>query len=461
MRSLSTHSFATALFATITLAALVNVTIDDAQGDLSTGSTPQYSPPSEWAQGSKCPLCHVTQHADASQAFGGTWHDSTYHPGQPPSVVQITFNGSAVYVYNMVANALSSTTTFTNLTFVLDGTQVGEYEHVPENAPAPNFLYRTLVYRSDSLTPTSHVLRMEAAGSNASLILFDYVIYTTERDTTEMPPSSMTALITEKATTFSTSTSTPSVSVDGAPSSSSKSSAVAVGSAVGAAVGVFAALATLAIGVFILRRRKSLALRMFSGKTTGVDRPSRPPSLHGVAEDRSAQSSPTPPLSPQVFPPSSMPPSVDTSMSFRSDLVFAPIPTPSPRHSASRFLSSFVTPPAHRADVPAPAISATGTEHSIRLSDLLREIAELEEHMRSLHTDEKGRRAQNSTGGTGHVESETSFTALRERVARLREEMEAERRLLAEALPREKRRSPWPLKGRRLRVVNPEEASNV
>ncbi|RPD64701.1 hypothetical protein L226DRAFT_518689 [Lentinus tigrinus ALCF2SS1-7] len=466
MRPVLIRSFALVLLATVSGATLVNITIDDANGDASTGLKPQYSPLSAWSQGSTCPRCHITQHADAAQAFEGTWHDSTYHPGQPPNIVQMTFNGSAVYVYNMVANVIQDgTTTFTNLTFSLDGTEVGHYMHVPQNDAASTILYRTVVYQNASLTPTSHVLSIEAGGTTASLVLFDYAIYTTERDATDVPSASgqltSTTSGTQTAMPPFAPTTTSSVSVDGSQSSSSKSSAVAVGSAVGAAVGVVAALATLGIGVFVLRRRRSLALPLFSRKATNLHDPSRPSSFKGTKDD-SPHSSPVSPLPSPLSPPSPMAPSLEISQgspSFsRSDLVFAPIPTPSPRHSASRIPTPLATPPTHRADVPASAVSATETEHSIRLSDLTREIAELESYMRGLRRGEKGRkRPQGPRADAG----DTSVEALRERMARLREELEAERRLLAEARPRERRPNPWSLKGRRLRVVNPEELSNA
>ncbi|TFK88885.1 hypothetical protein K466DRAFT_585124 [Polyporus arcularius HHB13444] len=469
MRSLLRRSLVLALLALVSdsTAIRVNVTIDDEDGDASTGWMPQYFPSSAWAQGSKCSGCAITGLADPSQAFDETWHDSTYHPEQPQRVVQINFNGSAVYVYNLVANTIPGVTTFTNLTFVLDGTEVGQYTHSPQNNAASTFLYRTVVYQNDSLPQAPHMLSIEAGGPTASLILFDYVIYTTEHDATGVPSSSLTppsASGTQAVMPEATSTPTPSVA--GSQPASAKSSSVAVGAGIGAAVGVVLALLTLVIGTLVFRKRRSLVLLLFSRKGTNVHHNTNRPSSFDGAEDTWPRSSPVSSsyLSP-LYPPSpivsSLYPTIETSSSFRSsDLVFAPIPTPSPRNSASRIPTPLATPPDHRADVPAPAISATGTEHSVRLADLTREIAELEQLMHGIHKGEGKRKPRGPRGGPGHG-VDISFEALQERVARLREELEAERRLLIEALPREKRHDPWSLKGRKLRVVNPEESSNA
>ncbi|KAI0713164.1 hypothetical protein C8T65DRAFT_161851 [Cerioporus squamosus] len=453
------------LLASISSAAQVNVTIDDEDGDASTGWKPQYFPSSAWSQGSTCSFCSITQHADPFKAFDETWHDTTYQPGQPPRVIQISFNGTAVYVYNLVTNAIPGTTTFTNLTFVLDGTEVGHYAHTPQNDAASTILYRTLVYQNDSLTYASHMLSIEASGPTPSVVLFDYAIYTTEEDTTGVPPTSLTPTATQAGMPPATSTSTPSVSGVGSQGSSAKSSAVAVGAGIGAAVGVILALVALFIGVLVFRRRRSLALPFFSRKVTTIPRSIRP-SFFNRASDPSSRphpafsSFPSPLRSP--FPVvSSLDAGRGSSPSLRSsDLVFAPIPTPSPRDSANRLQTPLATPPTHRADVPAPAMSVTGTEHSIRLADLMREIAELEEHMRGVLRGEGKRKLQDPRDGPGYS-VDTSFEALQERVARLREELEAERRLLIEALPREKRYDPWRPKGRRLHVINPEESSNA
>ncbi len=67
-------------------------------------------------------------------------------------------------------------TTLANTTFLMDGNQVGTYLHIPTGEG--NFLYNVPVYAETGLANSPHVLTMEATGANASLILFDYAVYT-------------------------------------------------------------------------------------------------------------------------------------------------------------------------------------------------------------------------------------------------------------------------------------------
>ena len=66
------------------ISVLVNRTIDDKNGDEMTYALPSYSPPNSWTQGDICDGCNINRTiADVSRAFDKTWHDSTYHVGQP------------------------------------------------------------------------------------------------------------------------------------------------------------------------------------------------------------------------------------------------------------------------------------------------------------------------------------------------------------------------------------------
>ena len=115
---------------TIASAASTNRTIDDQLGDSVTGVLPSYSPAGSWQQGATCSGCFI--HLDPSQTFQGTWHDSTHTPGDAEDrVITAQFTGTAVYVYNALANTVEFTTTFTSLTFAIDGEQVGSFQHVP------------------------------------------------------------------------------------------------------------------------------------------------------------------------------------------------------------------------------------------------------------------------------------------------------------------------------------------
>ena len=80
------------LLSTSTLihSSAVNHTIDDELGDSVTGVKPMYSPADQWHEHAQCPTCGVTMAADASKAFQGTWHDTSYEPtGLDPDGVSI------------------------------------------------------------------------------------------------------------------------------------------------------------------------------------------------------------------------------------------------------------------------------------------------------------------------------------------------------------------------------------
>ena len=157
----------------------VNRTIDDELGDVVTGAKPQYSPDGVWNQGTRCSSCHIgTSQVDVSQTFDGTWHDGTYFVGQPDIEVRATFTGTAVYVYFIVPGSLPSIFTFMNTTFFIDDEPVGQFTHPPD--AAADISYRVPVYTNNTLANSEHTLLMRATGTNTSLILFDYIVYTAE-----------------------------------------------------------------------------------------------------------------------------------------------------------------------------------------------------------------------------------------------------------------------------------------
>ncbi|OJT04505.1 hypothetical protein TRAPUB_4775 [Trametes pubescens] len=159
----------------------VNRTIDDEKGDSVTGEVPVYTPDGSWSQGSTCSGCFIQ--LDPSQTFDGTWHDSTHTPGDAePRVITAHFTGTAVYVFNAIANTVPFTTTLTNLSFTLDGDSVGQYVHTPSDST--DFQYNVPVFVRSGLSNVTHTIVIEATGdTNSSLVLFDYIIYTFEEDT--------------------------------------------------------------------------------------------------------------------------------------------------------------------------------------------------------------------------------------------------------------------------------------
>jgi hypothetical protein len=79
--------------------------------------------------------------------------------------------GTGIYAY-----CILSAGTFTNLTFILDGNDVGNFAQTPDNSST--FYYGTPVYANASLPNSEHTLLMAAGGPTKSLFLFDYAEYT-------------------------------------------------------------------------------------------------------------------------------------------------------------------------------------------------------------------------------------------------------------------------------------------
>lgn len=80
------------VFASLTLAALQNVTVDDA---VTSGTVvPAYLPsPSDWNQGNACTVCLTKP--NASLAYDHTWHNGRFYPQSTiPLAFEFTFVGS-------------------------------------------------------------------------------------------------------------------------------------------------------------------------------------------------------------------------------------------------------------------------------------------------------------------------------------------------------------------------------
>ncbi|KAG6902982.1 hypothetical protein C0995_008555 [Termitomyces sp. Mi166 len=61
----------------LSLAALVNVTVDDTYGDPETGNNITYLPPDQWNDGPTCGWCPSQDDLDRTMILNGTWHDGT------------------------------------------------------------------------------------------------------------------------------------------------------------------------------------------------------------------------------------------------------------------------------------------------------------------------------------------------------------------------------------------------
>ncbi|KAG9308417.1 hypothetical protein JVU11DRAFT_11905 [Chiua virens] len=223
------------LFPRFILAALQNVTVDDAV--LTGAVVPQYLPAaSTWNIGNDRSSCYVQP--DPSQAYNGTWHDATYFPSNNyTQTIQFTFTGSALYIFFILANNVTSAATFTNVTFNLDGNISASFQHNPTASTA--YEYNQPVYANDSLTYGQHTMTIEPVNSGTDvLMLFDYLIYTEDAGTTTTSTDSAVATILP---TIPATTQTPSGS--SGTSSGSNTGAIVGGVVAGVVVVLVAAYA--------------------------------------------------------------------------------------------------------------------------------------------------------------------------------------------------------------------------
>lgn len=194
------------LLGSLVLARLVNVTIDDTRGDERTGRMPEYTSVNHWNArnaSTQCPTCGARP--DGTQAFDQTWHDETTFPGQIPSNVSFSFNGTILYIYCILADNFDVTVEHkdTRLAFYLDHSPepIKQFHHAPD-LTVYGFIYNQLVFKDDTLSAGEHTMLVSnwADGESGSLVLFDYAIYSTEEaddsatsDSESDPPAPQTS----------------------------------------------------------------------------------------------------------------------------------------------------------------------------------------------------------------------------------------------------------------------------
>jgi len=189
-------------------------------------------------------------------AFMGTWHDNTFKAGNAtaPSFVVVPFTGVAVYAFCILANDLNGGGPGTHLSFFIDDQSVGNFTHNPDSTAA-SYEYHQLVYSNESLSNAPHNLRLEQTGTQNSIMLFDYVIYTST--------SSDTATSSSSGQSASAATGAQASSIAGASNSTNSArdtnkpgTGVAV-PLVGAIAGI--AVAVVAVLAWLLLRKKQRA----------------------------------------------------------------------------------------------------------------------------------------------------------------------------------------------------------
>ncbi|KAJ3849562.1 hypothetical protein EV368DRAFT_47058 [Lentinula lateritia] len=159
---------------------LNNFTVDDSDPSI------RYSPAGAWTARNAAQNCTgCTAQPDPDEMLQGTWHDGTFSPSagsgdhpNTPLFANLTFNGSAVYVFCALAESTTAPDGNSDMTFYIDGQLMGTFAK-----PAPGFNdiyeYRYLVFSIDTLVPGVHTLVLQNGYMNApkSLVLLDYIVY--------------------------------------------------------------------------------------------------------------------------------------------------------------------------------------------------------------------------------------------------------------------------------------------
>ncbi|KAK7457019.1 hypothetical protein VKT23_010322 [Stygiomarasmius scandens] len=201
-------------------AVLVNRTIDDTYGD-GNGNFVRYLPEGVWNVGGQCEKCSAKP--DPDQLFSKSWHDGDFvsFPGRNNFTNQVlsasvTFNGSAVYVYCVLARNASSPPLNGNsdMSFYIDDVLVGTLVKYADSSDP--YEYQVPVYVNESLPPGSHNFTLVNGHVNGteSLVLLDRIVYSfddgVQVNNLTAPSSSISAPSDSQTTETSSSESGPS-----------------------------------------------------------------------------------------------------------------------------------------------------------------------------------------------------------------------------------------------------------
>ncbi|KAH8086597.1 hypothetical protein BXZ70DRAFT_956127 [Cristinia sonorae] len=197
MRPLRSYGFTTLLVGIFTLcvwlqtppalAALVNVTVDDDGADAITQSRIVYTPPDIWNKGQDCQGCLA--HPDSS--YLNTWHDGTFKPTTPNLLLfaSFQFEGSALYVYCILAPDEPRLLSASDMTFFIDDEQVGTFVQIPTQVT--QYTRDVLVYSNTTLPYGKHTFMLQNGHKDSkvgTLTMLDYLVYTHDNGTSTAPP---------------------------------------------------------------------------------------------------------------------------------------------------------------------------------------------------------------------------------------------------------------------------------
>ncbi|KAH9842351.1 uncharacterized protein C8Q71DRAFT_719940 [Rhodofomes roseus] len=155
--------------------------IDDTYGDPEMGIIPSYSIANCWNNESSCPGCVL--HPDASQAYDGTWHETTSNEcnGQDNNAaghsVAFNFIGTTLTIFAITVSQ-GPQSWQTNLSFNLDGETSYSTLFQSSLGETYEFSYAVPVFNISWLDNVLHTFTMTASqGTAASTVHFDYATY--------------------------------------------------------------------------------------------------------------------------------------------------------------------------------------------------------------------------------------------------------------------------------------------
>ncbi|EPQ51816.1 hypothetical protein GLOTRDRAFT_96075 [Gloeophyllum trabeum ATCC 11539] len=166
-------------------AVMVNITIDDTYGDEKTGLKPNWVVGFEF-QSLECqhpgtnPILTTTclQGVDSSLAYNQTWTGMTINQTTSTlgglTQLNLTFNGTAIYVYHVIPaiNDFSETTFGIAYSLDEDDSKLEAYSKTPHTQ------YNQLAYSREGLSPSTHTLGVTIGDPGLPQMFFDYAIYT-------------------------------------------------------------------------------------------------------------------------------------------------------------------------------------------------------------------------------------------------------------------------------------------
>ncbi|KAJ7923538.1 hypothetical protein B0H13DRAFT_1980154 [Mycena leptocephala] len=184
---------------TLSIGTTFERTIDDTFGDSESGLLPIYTPAKNFSPNSNCTSCVLRP--DPASAFKGTWHDGSQLSGGPAVSVTLSFNGTAITVFCILANTASEGLTTSDFAITLDGTAQKPFTHRPDNTS--DFKYHSTVFNVDGLNRGVHHVVITTDNAAGSLFMFDYASYTFD-DGVSPSPSVTTVSITNTVVSTST-----------------------------------------------------------------------------------------------------------------------------------------------------------------------------------------------------------------------------------------------------------------